>query len=90
MSDQSGGARGRFSGLSGVLAGSAAAITAVGGLRIDAIAGRNTADIDIAKLQAQQEKLRRLGTSSDDLAKQLGATTCAEGSSFSGATFPGG
>jgi hypothetical protein len=62
----------------------------VGGLRIDAIAGRNSADIDIARLQAQQEKLRRLGTSSDNLAKQLGATTCAEGSSFSGATFPGG
>ncbi|MEA2129455.1 MAG: hypothetical protein QOJ85_2346 [Solirubrobacteraceae bacterium] len=62
----------------------------VGGLRIDAIAGRNSGGIDIAKIQAQQENLKRLGASSDNLAKQLGATTCAEGSSFSGTTFPGG
>jgi len=60
-----------------------------GAMRIDAIAGGDIGDIDIAKIQAQQQKLQRLGTSSDNLAKQLGATTCAEGSSFDGATFPG-
>ncbi len=37
---------------------------------------------DIAAIQPRIDALKRLGRSSDELANELGATTCAEGASF--------